>query len=1085
MRQAGILLWVLVMVGCDRKERAPLFTKMEPARTGVEFKNWNIESERLNIFTYEYFYNGGGVALGDINNDGLLDIYFTSNNAANKLYLNKGGLKFEDITAISGTACPKGWKTGATMVDINGDGWLDIYVCRSLHSDSLMRENLFFINNKNLTFTDQARSMGLADRSYTTHTAFFDFDRDGDLDAFVLNHSLLHISNAFDISRKNTKQRFPHVGNRLYRNDGGHFADVSDIMGIYGPASNYGLGLGLSDLNNDGWMDVYTGCDYTGRDRLLLNNNGSFFADVTDSMLSHISKFTMGLDIADFNNDGWMDIYTLDMLPEDNRRQKLLMGADQHNVFNEMVSNGLHQQYMRNMLQINTGVGYFSEAGQMANVSNTDWSWAPLLADFDNDGILDLFVSNGFKHDLTNSDFAKYHAFRMMDSAMAAGKPINPLQLINRFNQNRMHNYIYKGTADSRFENKVSDWGFEEPTLTSGAAYGDLDNDGDLDLVLNNLNEVAGIYRNNASVSAQNHFLQIRLEGEDANTQAIGARVTIYTGRGVLVREMQPARGFQSSVDPTLHFGLGSTTTIDSVVIQWPSGVQQRVPDVSVDMQVLIKHEASHPIDFSKPSGWFTRFDGVDFSHVENEHVDFNIQPLLPRQYSTQGPALACGDVNGDGRNDLYVGGSKGYPGNLLIQRTDGSYAVMVQSVFEADRQSEDVDAVFFDADEDDDTDLYVVSGGYEFEKEDPALQDRLYLNNGKGEFVKGQLPEMKSSGSCVRPCDIDGDGDKDLFVGGRLVPGRYPEPPRSYLLVNQGGVFSIAETPELGQLGMITDAAWTDLNKDAYLDLIVVGEWMGIEVFTNQQGELKRETDRFLADNSVGWWNTIVSGDFDADGDGDFLLGNAGINNQIKADRSHPAHLYFSDFDSNGSVDPIISYFINDNTYPSATRDELLEQLPLLRSSYTSYAAYSDVTDQQVIEALPASYVELQMNEMRSCYLRNDEGRLVLVPLPVELQIAPVFAFAVRDLNEDGKLDFVSGGNLSATRSRSGRMTGNTGYTFLGDGNGNFSFVRPEFAGLRCVGDVRAMKWDNNRLIVGVNNAPIQIYTLQPARKQ
>lgn len=1080
MREFGVLvLFVLFLLSCSHDDDS-LFSKISDRETGIDFVNENHETERSNILTYEYFYNGGGVALGDINNDGLIDIYFTSNLFSNKLYLNEGNFKFRDITKASGTACEVGWKTGVTMADVNGDGLLDIYVCRSANPvDRERRRNILLINNGDLTFTDKAKEYNLDDPSYSTQAAFFDFDRDNDLDMVLLNHSLLDISNVYNLSVKNSNERFPDVGNKLYRNDNGYFTDISDSVGVYGSAFNYGLGISLSDINNDGWVDMYLGCDYTARDRMLINDRGRFFKDVTADQLSHISKFTMGTDIADINGDQQMDIFTLDMLPEDNYRQKQLMGVDEYNVFNRMVKSGLHAQYMRNMLHLNDGNGTFSEIGQLAGVSNTDWSWSALIEDFDNDGVPDIFVTNGFKRDLTNNDFAKFEAAKSVEAKLRKGEKVSLLEVIAKFEENKLPNYCFRGNGDLTFTNVTKAWGFDEPSIANGAAYADLDNDGDLDLVINNMNDKAGIYRNNAE-RLRNNFLAVKLAGT-ANAFAVGARVTVFAGGKAWVKENLPVRGFQSSVDPVLHFGLGAVDRIDSIVVRWPTGDCQTVKNVSANQHIEITETDTNEVLPTSPSrAWFREVnESPDFRHTENEFVDFNIQSLLPRMYSTMGPALAVGDVNGDGLTDLLVGGAKGQPASLFLRARQGGYVKSHQPAFENDSDSEDVDAIFFDADNDGDQDAYVVSGGYEYNRADQALQDRLYINDGNGLFTKSTLPEMHISGSSVRPSDVDLDGDLDLFVGGRIVPGRYPETPESVILINDGkGGFTIGSVPdELRMAGMITDAVWVDLNHDEYEDLIVVGEWMGIEVFLNEKGMLRQATADFVPDSASGWWNCIVAADFDNDGDADFVVGNVGLNNQIKASPERPASIWYADFDDNGSVDPILTYYIKGRSYPYPTRDELVGQLPGFRKRFNDYASYSRASlDELLTPDEKEAASKLTMVQMRSCFVRNEGDRFVIQPLPVQMQIAPVFAVATLDVNGDGNLDFVAGGNLTATRSRTGKMTGNTGFVFLGDGRGGFEFVGPSATGLHLTGDVRKILVDGDRLIVAINDAPLKV---------
>ena len=1058
-----------------------LFSKLDGDDTGITFINENHETEKSNVLTYEYFYNGGGVALGDINNDGLLDIYFTSNIFENKLYLNKGDLKFEDITTASGTACPVGWKTGVSMVDINSDGFLDIYVCRSASPDPQRRKNILFINNGNNTFTDKAREYGLDDQSYTTQAAFFDFDRDNDLDVFILNHSLLDISNSFNINLKNSNTRFPDVGNRLLKNDGGRFKDVSDSIGVYGPASNYGLGVSLSDINNDGWIDIYAGCDYTGRDRMLYNENGKVFIDATDR-LSHISKFTMGTDIADFNGDGLMDIFTVDMLPEGNERQKQLFGSDRYDVYNGMVKNGLHHQYMRNMLHLNLGNGSFSEVGQLAGVANTDWSWAALLADYDNDGMQDLFVTNGFKRDLTDNDFAKFKAFEEIKTSQQSGKNVSYLKVIDKFHENKISNYIFKGSGDLQFTNESVNWGLDEPLLSNGAAYGDLDNDGDLDLVVNNINDPAGVYRNNANELTKNNFLSVRLIGTAGNTNAIGAKVSVYASGKIFVRENLPARGFLSTIDPVLHFGLGKIPAIDSVWINWPDGARQSFNNVSINNRVeLTQSGVSKPSAIQTSDVLFNESVVSGAKHVENDFVDFRVQALLPHMYSTDSPAVASGDVNGDGLPDLFVGGAKNQFSQLHIQQSNGNY-LSNPKLLQIDSSSEITDAIFVDVDNDRDLDLFLVTGGYEFDKTDKALSDKLLLNDGKGNFKAVKFPEVLSSGSCVTAGDVDQDGDLDLFVGGKIVPGNFPQIPESNLFINDGkGNFTMQNISEsLTYSGMVTDARWTDLNKDAFPDLIVVGEWMPVRIFINEKGNLTDRSKEWISGNTEGLWNCILSHDFDGDGDEDFILGNQGLNTQMRASTNQPITLVFDDFDNNGSLDPIVNFYIQGKSYPYPTRDELTEQLPSFRKRFTDYKSYSTAQIENVLTSEElAKAKKLSVTMLNTSYAKNESGKLIFTSMPIEMQVAPVIALGIMDVDGDGIQDVISGGNLSSSRARTGKMTGNTGFVFKSDGKGEFKFMSPVKTGINCAGDVREIAVNGSEVFFGINNQTVRKYTL------
>lgn len=1085
----AVIILAVAVLGCTSKPDT-LFSKLSADQTGIKFKNFNVENENYNVFVYEYFYNGGGVALGDINNDGLVDIYLSANQVQNKLYLNKGNFQFEDISEKSGTSAGNGWKTGVSMVDINADGFLDIYVCRSAANEPQQRKNSLLINNGDLTFTDKAAEYGLDNDSYSTQASFFDYDRDGDLDMFLLNHAVSRIVRNFDIRTENKTQRVPYVGNQFFENRNGKFFDVSDSLGVYGPAHNYGLGVSSSDINNDGWIDLYTSNDYTGSDKLLINQQGKFFKESVQELLTHISRFSMGTDIADINNDGLADIYSLDMLPDNNKRQKELMWADNYDIYHEMVRNGLHHQFMRNMLHLNNGKGTFSEIGQLAGVSNTDWSWAALFADYDNDGLQDLFVSNGYKRDYTNSDFAKYRANQLL--AKNAGRESDSYtKMLEKMPSTKVHNYLFRNENGISFSEVSDAWGMSDLNVTNGAAYGDLDNDGDLDLVLNNMDDEAGIYRNNSESLNQHKYLKVRLKGSEKNLNGIGSKVTVYSKGNLMMRELSPYRGFQSSVEPCLYFGAKDIETFDSIVIAWPDGRKQRFENVATNQTFFVREDTSvtiTPASLTTAQTFFQEETSIDFVHKENNFIDFKYQSLLTRMYSSMGPAVAVGDVNSDGRLDFYFGGAKGQPAEIHLQEKNGSFRKKETNAFIQSKASEDIDAVFFDADNDGDSDLYVVTGGYEFSEDDPALEDKLYFNDGRGNFEPRQLPSMRSSGACVRPGDIDQDGDLDLFVGGRITPGRYPHGPESFLLVNDGkGVFSIATDsvcPQMKNPGMVTDAAWVDLNNDKLIDLIVMGEWMPVMIFINEKGKLVDKTSYFIREKTNGFWNTILVHDFDHDGDADFVAGNYGLNNQIKPSETKPATLYYYDFDSNGSVDPLLFYYVQDQSYPFQTRDELTEQLPAFKKKFPKYADYTSARIEDILsqEAIDAS-LKLNACNLESTYFRNDGGTFSSHALPLELQFSPAFALAVMDVNRDGFDDLITGGNLERTRARTGLLKGNNGYIFLGDNSGNFQFAKPAVTGISITDDVRKIMVVDDQVFFAVNNGKVKSFRLKPQR--
>lgn len=1071
----------------------PLFEAVSSSRSGVKFKNVIIENASQNALTYENLFNGGGVAVGDINNDGLDDIYFISNMQLNKLYLNQGNLKFQDITQAAGVAGRAGWKSGTSMVDINGDGLLDIYVCYSGKTNAENRRNQFFINQGNLTFIDKAAEMGLDDPSYTTQVSFFDYDRDGDLDAFLLATNVKVIRDLeYSAARK---EKHPFAGDKLFRNDDGRFVEVTEQAGILSNALGFGLGVAVSDVNKDGWLDIYVSNDYAEPDYLYINNQNGTFTNQLNVSLQHISQFSMGSDVADVNNDLWPDIFTADMLPEDNKRQKLLYGPDNYEQFSLMVSEGYHYQFMRNMLHLNNGNGTFSEVGQLAGVSNTDWSWAPLFADYDNDGWKDLFVTNGYFRDYTNRDFLKFKGDYYFQKVLAHERA-DTLELAKSMASTPVHNYMFRNRADGRFDDQSKEWGFSAPTFSNGAAYADLDNDGDLDLIVNNQGGEASLYRNRSRERfATRHYIAFELKGTGKNTQAIGSAVEVYTQHSKQRIEVSPVRGYQSSVTDRIHFGLSDQSTVDSVVVHWPTGVKSKLTNLAVDRlhvveQAKLESELSKQIASTSPIFSMEK-SPLTYRHAEYGANDFKRQPLLTSMLSPCGPVMASADVNGDGTLDMFVGGTKENPGRLFVQLgSAGVFRMMGNFDFKEDANCADADARFFDADQDGDADLYVVSGGYhEFVPGQNELQDRLYLNDGKGNFKKAQgaLPKMEPAKSCVRPADIDGDGDLDLFVGGRAMPGAYPQTPPSYLLLNDGtGNFTdAAETklPLLSQVGMVTDAAWMDVNKDNYPDLLVIGDFMPIRLFINKQGvKFEEATSQYFPNSPSGWWSKLVIADFDHDGDEDLIAGNFGLNSQFKASVDEPISLLHDDFDRNGSIDPILVSYVQHKPYPFAGRDEMLDQLFPLRKKFTTYGPYSEATlDDLFSPAEISNAKKLTVTELETTYFQNDGNRFVKRTLPIEAQHAPVYSVEVLDYNHDGNLDFILAGNQSAIRIRLGSIDANFGQLYEGDGKGGFRYVPQLESGLKLTGDVKSLKWvktiHGEFLLAGVNNLGIVAY--------
>lgn len=1096
-----LFLLPLLFLACE-KTPEKTFSLLTANESGINFRNILQESEQFNVLNYGYFYNGGGVAVGDLNNDGLSDIYFTGNLVSSHLYLNKGNLRFEEIADEAGVSAEGLWNTGVSMADVNADGWLDIYVSRSAAANPQSRKNLLFINNHDLTFSEQGELYGVADPGYSTQGVFFDYDRDGDLDLFVLNHSVQEYAGFSTLLPQFKNRENAFYGDKLYRNDRipppgqpeGKFKNITDESGILTNVLGFGLGVGIADFNRDGWPDIYVSNDYNEPDYLYINQQNGTFKESLAEYIDHVSLFSMGSDIGDINNDGLPDILSLDMLPDDPYRQKMSTGADNYEKNQRLVSSGFHKQFMRNMLQINNGNGTFTEAGQLAGISNTDWSWAALFADYDNDGFQDLFVTNGYKRDYTNMDFMAFAADEKIRSEKE-NKSIAIKDLLSQMPPIDVHNYIFKNDGDMTFSDKSGDWGFEKTFLSNGAAYGDLDNDGDLDLVVNNVNETASIYRNNLPKSDSSHFLRLKLTGTENNPFSIGAEVclTLKQTNQRICQTLIPARGFQSSVEPVLFFGLGKNTAIDKIDILWPTGVSQTVAAPPIDTLLEITQQNALFAPAQPPS--HTLFSAIsppfpfDYQHRENPYVDFKTQLLIPHLLSTQGPKIAEGDVNGDGKTDLFIGGAKGFAGTIWLRQANQTWKNIPQPDLEADAGAEDAEALFFDADNDGDWDLYVTSGGYEFAPDDPHLQDRLYINNGKGNFsrVAQALPQMLTATSCVSAADIDNDGDMDIFAGGRLVPGNYPLPARSYILENDGkGNFTdITQTicPELFQPGMVTDALWTDINGDSRPDLMVVGEWMPVRVFTMKDTKLEEVTGGL--ENSEGWWNVISAADMDNDGDIDFVAGNYGLNSQIKVSPTEPATIYTKDFDNNGTIDPILCYFLEGKSYPMAWKDDLIGQLPKLKGKFIRYSDYASATISDIFsseEMKDASILTAQT--FRTSYIENlGNNQFRIRALPIEAQVSPVYAIALKDINADQYPDILLTGNLLGTRVQLGSYDGNHGVILEGNGEGNFSPVPPSLTGLKIKGEVRDMLFaedsEGEILIILRNNQQPEFYRL------
>lgn len=1101
------LLLIVASTACKKSSQPTLFSKIDSTQSHIGFVNQVKDSDKLNILDYLYFYNGGGVAAGDINNDGLTDLFFVSNAGQNRLYLNKGNFQFEDITEKAGVEGFADWSTGVTMADVNGDGLLDMYVCTVGNYKGLEGANELYINNGDLTFTEKAANYGLDFTGFSTQAAFFDYDKDGDLDMYLLNHAV-HTSRSYD--RVSTRSlRHNEAGDYLYENqlvtsDSPEkkgtitkFKDASQRAGIYQAAMGYGLGVSVADLNNDGWEDIYVSNDFHEDDYYYINKGDGTFTESVKEHFKHLSRFSMGCDIADVNNDGFQDVMTLDMYSEDEKIEKSSMGEDPYEIFLYKLQFGYFNQYSRNCLQLNLSGKKFSDIALMSGVAATDWSWSPLLADYDNDGYKDIFITNGINHRPNNLDYIK---FALNDSLLKGNKTSGTFdeRAVSLMPEGKVHNYLFRGTPSLQFEDKSTQWGFGSPTISNGAAYADLDNDGDLDLITNNINEQAGVYRNNNEKQLGNHYLKVKLQGNTPNTFGVGAKVVLRNKGVTQIQQLMPTRGFLSSVEPTLIFGLGKLSRVDTLIVVWPNQKMEVKTNIQADTTLTLNQ-----IDAGRDSKEFydllykkaeplsedvTDKVNLSYQHQENSYLDFYRESLIPFQVSTEGPALAVGDVNGDGSDDFFAGGGKHQPGELFIQEGE-EFNHTNEALFRADSVFEDVDAVFFDADGDKDLDLYVVSGGNEFYGKMNQLFDRLYLNDGKGNFSKSvaSLPPMHDNKSCVKPFDFDKDGDLDLFVGGRVVGYKYGKTPNSYLLINDGKGNFTDDTdklaPELRHAGMTTDALWIDYDRDGDTDLIVSGDWMPIKVFENQNNKLADATAQSGLSKTNGFWSALAAADVDNDGDMDLLAGNLGTNTKLRKRKNSHLQIHVKDIDNNQTLDHILAYSIDNKWYPIAYKDELGKQLPLINKRFTSYKDFAGKTINEIFQPHELKDAEvLEVNMFESVYLENKGNKQFEIhQLPVEAQVSKIFAFHIGDMDGDKKPDVLLGGNFYGASPYQGRYDASYGLVLKGDGKGNFQPVLPTQSGLLLEGEVRKIASlktaDGELLLVARNNMPIQVF--------
>ena len=1088
------LFLFLLLISCTNKQE-PLFENIS-AKTGIDFTNELTFSKELNPYTYRNFYNGGGVGLGDINNDGYLDVFFAGNIVDNKLYLNNGDLTFTDITETAQIASENVWSTGVSMADVNGDGWLDIYVSKSGTPGGENRHNELFINNGDLTFTEMAEEYGIDDTGLSNHSVFFDFDKDNDLDLYLLNNSFSPIGK-FDMIPDLRQIPDPDGGNKLYRNDGGHFTDVTAEAGIYSSKVGFGLGVSIGDLNRDSWPDIYVSNDFFERDYFYLNNQDGTFTEVLDGKIASTSMNAMGADIGDLNHDGYPEIYVTDMLPEPEERYKTKTQFESWDRYIEKVRNGYHFQFTRNALQLNIGNGEFIEIGRMAGVEATDWSWAALMADLDQNGNTDLFIANGIYQDLTDMDYINYYSNpELFQTVLRDDKPVDIL--FESIPSVPVANYAYSNEGELRFENRAQEWGLGEPGFSNGSAYGDLDNDGDLDLVINNVNMPAFVYRNRANEQGRGGWLQVRLEGLEGNTQGIGAQLSVWTADTLHWREQMLQRGFQSSVDPRLHIGLGGASMVDSLAIVWPDGKVERRYEIAPN-QALTLHwqqagEGQAPTPGREPArALLGKAQAPDWSHTENPFVDFDRDRLAFHMRSTEGPAVCAGQAGADGRQIVYLGGARDQAGGIWQQDGQGEWSRL--ATFPGQAVSEDVACVFLDADGDGDEEVYVASGGNEFGIGASALHDRLYVNQGGEWELSSGLPAMAMPTGAVAAGDWDGDGDIDLFVGERLRPFAYGRAVDAHLLVNDGtGVFedkTASFAPELTASGLYTGGQWADVDGDGDLDLITAGEWSPIRVYANQQAQTGRaQLEEVTAEAGLepysGWWNQVLVADLDGDGDEDIVGLNHGLNSRFRASFERPASLWVSDFDGNGSTEQVLSTWNGEDAYPMVLRHDLVNQLPGLKKKYLKYEAYKGQTVHDIFTPEQLERAEhLEARSLESAVFWNDgSGRFSRQVLPQPVQYAPMYAAALMQADRQGARELFVGGNLWEVKPEAGRYDASKGVVLqLEESTHSWRALDHRQSGLEEQGQIRGMVVlqtpNGPQLLIGINNDQPKLYKI------
>ncbi|MEP0133722.1 MAG: FG-GAP-like repeat-containing protein [Eudoraea sp.] len=1108
---AGLILLLAITISCNSEKESSkddaniqqtLFTLLPSERTGINFLNKVENQKNFNIFKYRNFYNGGGVAIGDINNDGLADIYMTGNMVSNGLFLNKGDLKFEDISEKAGVKGSKPWSTGVVMVDINQDGLLDIYVSNAGNMKANNHDNDLYINNGDLTFTEMASEYNLAKTGFSTHASFFDYDKDGDLDAYILNNSNIPVSSLGYAEQRNTRAQdwegvpdiFKGVGDMLLRNDNGKFVDVSEEAGIYGSLIGFGLGVMVTDINKDLYPDIYISNDFYERDYLYINNQDGTFNEEIKDWTSHLSLSAMGIDISDINNDGNADIFITDMLPEPDHRVKSVMEFEGYNIYKLKQSKDFYQQYIQNTLQLNNGNGSFSEIAYFSGVDATDWSWAGLLFDMDNDGLRDIYITNGMNHDLTDLDFNDFFANEIIQKMVLTGKKESIDSIINKMPIRPQPNYAYKNNGDLTFSNANKDWGLDIPSLSNGAAYGDLDNDGDLDIVVNNVNMESFVYENNATSLTENNYIKLQFEGQKENKFAVGTTVMLYCDENVILQELVPSRGFQSSMDHVMTIGLGTSETIDSLRVIWPDDKTEKLVDISANQFLTFKHsdakEVFTPVVKEKKPSLLKEIQNDQLiTHKENMYNDFDYEGLIYKQLSQEGPALAVGDIDGDGNEDIFIGGAKSQAGIIYKHNGNGVLRITNQNSLAKDAEYEDTAAAFFDADGDLDLDLVVGSGGNQV-GEERSYRARIYLNNGRGNFVKSdaKLPSTYSNISTIAPNDFDNDGDEDLFIGSRSVVGTYGINPSHLFLENNGdGTFEDATERfayDLKDTGMVTNSIWVDMDGDSKKDLITVEDWGTPKIFKNSGRRLSLRSSAL--DSLHGWWNVVEAVDIDKDGDNDLILGNQGRNLHYKPKENRPMKMWINDFDDNGTIEQIVTQNIDGKDYPIHQKKDLTAQMVALKKQNLKASEYSTKTISELFpkEVFENSIMKKSIISESVIAVNEGDGNFRVIKLPSRSQLSCICGITCTDVNNDGNIDLIVGGNNFEFRPQYSRLDANYGNVLLGDGSLGFEWQDYDTSGFFIRDEIKHLKQFKDKtgktfIIVAINENKPKIFEL------